>query len=336
MDGLASPAAHGKTLRFSCFLLATAILVAAPAFAGLNRRSAASPKGETSKASRPKCEELGPFSEWSEPVNLGPVVNYPGYRNTVPGISPDGLSLYFGSNRPGTLGDLDIYVSQRPSRDVPWGLPRNLGPTINTPFHEARPNISPDMHQLFFNSNRTDLGGCGGQDLYVSYREDVTDDFAWETPVNLGCTLNSLKVDQGPSYFEDEETGARILYFASDRAGSPGERNIYTSTLGEDGVWGPAGLVEELTTTFFDSRPNIRSDGLELFFFSTRPAKAAFNIWASTRPTTQDNWSEPSLVLEGAAYPSISSDGTTIYFAMLPPGNPNDNLYVATRHRLRK
>ena len=39
-------------------------------------------------------------SEWSEPVNLGAVVNS-NVLDAAPTLSKDGLSLYFTSNRPG-------------------------------------------------------------------------------------------------------------------------------------------------------------------------------------------------------------------------------------------
>ena len=49
---------------------------------------------------------------FGEPTNLGPTVNS-AHREIQPCISTDGLSLYFGSNRPGTSGERDIWVSTR-------------------------------------------------------------------------------------------------------------------------------------------------------------------------------------------------------------------------------
>src|SRR5437879_6875662 len=61
------------------------------------------------------------YSDWSAPVNLGPVVNS-GSNEQHPAISKDGLSLYFASDRAGAggMGGLDIYVSHRESLDAPW------------------------------------------------------------------------------------------------------------------------------------------------------------------------------------------------------------------------
>ena len=49
---------------------------------------------------------------WSAPLNLGPNVNSAA-NETRPSLSWDGLTLYFGSNRPGGEGSSDIYVTTR-------------------------------------------------------------------------------------------------------------------------------------------------------------------------------------------------------------------------------
>ena len=43
------------------------------------------------------------FSGWSEPVNLGCEVNS-SFNDRAPALSKKGLSLYFGSDRPGGVG----------------------------------------------------------------------------------------------------------------------------------------------------------------------------------------------------------------------------------------
>jgi OOP family OmpA-OmpF porin len=102
------------------------------------------------------------YSDWSAPVNLGPVVNSAA-TDIGPAISKDGLTLYVSSTRPGGLGSPDIYVSQRASVDDPWGLPVNLGPTVNTTSGELNPAFSRDEHFMFFQSDRP--GGFGAVDI---------------------------------------------------------------------------------------------------------------------------------------------------------------------------
>src|SRR6185436_9491290 len=71
------------------------------------------------------------YSGWSAPVNLGAVINSSA-NDAGPTLSKDRLALYFGSNRSGSLGGTDIWVSQRSSVDEAWGLPTNLGAVVNS------------------------------------------------------------------------------------------------------------------------------------------------------------------------------------------------------------
>ncbi len=234
------------------------------------------------------------FSDWSAPVNLGPVVNTR-FVDSDPFISKDGLSLYFvaGQGRGGS-GLRDIWVSQRTSTTDPWGPPQNLGPTVNSAGQENSPTLSLDGHRLYFASNRAGATSLGGFDLYVSRRRDKRDDFGWEAPVNLGSAVNTAADETDAAFFEDEATGATILYFASNRPGGPGGNDIYASTLLPDGTFGPALLVAELSTPFDDMQPAIRRDGLELFLGSDRPGtNGASDLWVATRASTTDLWSTP-------------------------------------------
>jgi hypothetical protein len=64
-------------------------------------------------------------SPWSVPVNLCPAINTAA-NEQGPTVSKDGLSLFFGSDRPGGFGGFDIYVSQRACLECAWGAPVNL------------------------------------------------------------------------------------------------------------------------------------------------------------------------------------------------------------------
>lgn len=277
------------------------------------------------------------YSEWFEPKNLGPVVNT-GSTDGCPFLARDGRSLYFASNRPGTAGGLDLYVSERATRYDPWGPPANLGPKINGVGNELCPTLSLDGRLLFLVSDRP--GGCGGQDLYVSWRYDRKDEVGWQTPVNLGCDVNSPVNDFTPSFIEPDPTGTPTLYFSSSRPGGPGATDIYASTLGEGGVFGPPQLVEGLNTEFNDQRPNVRPDGREIFFDSDRPGTlGSTDLWVATRETPSDAWSIPenlesvnSDAVEGR--PAISFQGNELYFMSSRAGGSGGvDLYVTRRRR---
>lgn len=280
------------------------------------------------------------YTDWSAPVNLGPPVNS-GITDFQASISTDGLSLYFTRGESvGGLGGFDIWVSQRASADAPWGEPQNLGPAINTSANEQKPVLSLDGHQLFFFSDRA--GGFGANDLYVSRQHNKRDDFDWQPSVNLGSGVNSSANERAPAHFEDDATGAITLYFASDRPGGRGGDDIYVSTLQPDETFGPAVLVEELSTISRDIGLAIRRDGLESFLASDRQGTfGGLDLWVSTRASTSDPWSSPVNLGETVnstgfdAGPALSFDGTVLYFQSNRVGTlgPAD-LWVTRRGKL--
>jgi WD40-like Beta Propeller Repeat len=278
------------------------------------------------------------FSEWSPPVNLGPTVNT-GSFEVCPCVSRTGLSLYFGSPRPGGFGNVDIYVSQRPSTDDPWGPPRNLGPTINSPFVDNCPFVTPDGHILIFLSIRPESNGVPA--IYVSFRQNKRDDFAWETPVPLAA-LNTPFGEFGPTAYEDEETGDLILYFSSNRPGGPGGSDIYMSRMAHDGTLLPPTLVAELSSSAADMFPNVRKDGRELFFSSNRAGTiGSFDFWVARRESTLDPWGVPENlgpIVNSTSFEqrtAISWDAQTLIFTSNRHGTATSelDLYQTTRTR---
>jgi Tol biopolymer transport system component len=279
------------------------------------------------------------FSDWSTAVNLGPVINT-AVNEGCPFIAKDNLTLYVVTTRPDGFGGQDIYVSHRDSPEDPWEELVNLGPTINSAGNDLCPTLAIDGHHLFFVSDRP--GGFGKQDLYVARRQNKRDDFGWQPPENLGAAVNSIENDYTPSLFEDASSHV-VLYFSSDRSGGAGNVDIYSSTVTEDGEFEWAVLVPELSTSFIDERPNVRKDGLEIFFDSNRPGSlGATDLWVSTRQSTADPWSPPVNMgiavntSSGELRPSISFDGTSLYFHSNRPGSFGSvDIYVTTRVQLR-
>jgi hypothetical protein len=122
------------------------------------------------------------------------------------------------------------------------------------------------------------------------------------------------------------------------------------STLGDDGLFGPAVLVPELSSAYDDTRTSIRRDGLEFFLRSTRPEGriGVEDIFVSTRGSTVDPWSTPVSLGPTVNYPgyktaspNLSWDGTTLYFSSTRPrpGNPSPtdhDIYVTTRRKLER
>ena len=207
------------------------------------------------------------------------------------------------------------------------------------------PAFTPGGHWLYFHSDRP--GGCGPAgtfDLYVSHRRDTRDDFSWEPAVNLGCVVNSDANDGGPTFFHDRKTGTNLLYFTSTRPGGLGDYDIYVSVQDEEGTFGPATFVSELSSPARDTRTALRRDGLEMILSSGRPGgEGSEDLWVATREDTEDPWSAPvnlgaivnSTAFDGA--PALSRDGMTLYFFSDRPGGLGKrDLYVSTRRRLSR
>jgi Tol biopolymer transport system component len=267
------------------------------------------------------------FSEWSMPVNLGATVNSPAVDN-LPALSKDGLSFYFTSNRPGGSGALDLWVSRRAGIDEPWGSPVNLGPTVNSSDNDAAPNLSRDGHYLFITSNRP--GGAGSNDIWVSWRADVHDDFAWEAPVNLGPPVNGPAFDAGAAIRRPE------FYFTRGPAGNT--LDIYVSSVSGESFGRPQ-LVAELSSAANDQRPTVRYDRREIFLSSNRPGGfGSDDIWGATRSSAAAAWTTPlnlGAVINTPfveSQPGLSEDGTLLFFSSDRPGGSGGlDIYVSTR-----
>ena len=282
------------------------------------------------------------FSAWSDPVSLGSTINS-SFNDQQTALSKDGLSLYFASGRPGSTGAagvLDIWVSHRDCLTCPWSGPTNLGPSVNTAFSEAAPALSRDGHRLFFLSGRP---GFGSGDIWVSWREQVHDDFGWQAAVNLGAGVNTAGFEGGPSYFENDVTGVAQLYFNHNPAPVNSGGDIYVSEQAADGTFGPASPVVELNSPSSEQRPTVAHNGLEIYFFSDRPGSSSEDIWFSTRESVLAPWSPPtnlgSPINTGASerHPLIVTHGGMewLYFTRnvaTAPAVDND-LFVSTRTR---
>ena len=212
--------------------------------------------------------------EGGMPFNLGPPINSQLF-DSCPYISSDGLEFYFMSKfQPDGFGWDDIWVSRRQSKDDLWGDPVNLGSSINTWAADYYPRLTADGLELYFNS--TGHGGFGKNDIFVSRRATVTDD--WGPPINLGSAVNSQYAEISPSisadglclFFSDHEEG-------SYRVGGYGRSDIWLTTKqtterNHQGYWGePQNLGAIINSSHVEGGPCVSADGRVLFFHSNRP-----------------------------------------------------------------
>jgi outer membrane protein OmpA-like peptidoglycan-associated protein len=160
---------------------------------------------------------------WSEPQNLGPVVNTDFWESS-PSLSPDKRDLYFASSMAGGFGGRDIWVTHRLPTGK-WSRPENLGEAVNTTGDESCPFMHADNETLYFNSNGHP--GYGMTDLFLSKK---VNDSSWTVAENLGYPINTID-DQGSLIVAAD---GKTAYYASDGAGSKGGLDIYSFQLRED------------------------------------------------------------------------------------------------------
>lgn len=113
---------------------------------------------------------LEPDDSWSEPLNLGRDINS-AFMEVTPFLASDNKTIYFASNRPGGLGQFDMYMSRRLDGTwTRWSEPINLGKQINTAGNDINYVIAPTGDYAIFAS---DTPGQG-KDLYrISLPEEL-------------------------------------------------------------------------------------------------------------------------------------------------------------------
>lgn len=200
----------------------------------------------------------------------------------------------------------DIYITNR-AQDSSWQTGTGIA-SINTNVHDAAIAVSPDGQTLFtFTSTKKDSG-----DVYVS-RLTGTE---FGKPERLNDNINTTSWEGSCSISAD----GRFLYFASERPGGYGGRDIWVSAW-ENGDWGPAkNLGDKVNTPYDDDAPFIHPDGITLFFSSKGHSSIGgydimFTIKKDNDWLPPQNMGIPLNTTEDDRYYVINSSGTRGYFS---------------------
>lgn len=268
-------------------------------------------------------------------INLGPVINHDKV-DYAPTISADGKTLYYVSNKEGSIvnenGNLshDFWVAKKDNRlDTVFQKPFNLDPSnalgvngVNTPLNEGAASIAADRQSLYFTAcNRPD--GLGSCDIYKT----TIDGDKWARPVNLGRNVNSKNFDSQPSIAPDQSR----IYFISTRPGpnSDGKDvvanyDIWYSDFDDDTEeWKPAQNLSAINTKGRDVSPFIAADNVTLFFASEShsPNFGGQDFYVTRYDPSTKSWSkpenmgEPINTSEDEQFISLPASGDIIYFS---------------------
>lgn len=272
-------------------------------------------------------------------VNIGPPINTD-EEQYVPVITTDESIMFFTYSGKQSIGgklnsnlepDLiegryneDVYIAyKRP--DNKYADPIGID-AINTKGNDAAIAISPNGHTLFtFYSDAKNSGDIAMSKL-------VGDEFT--KPELLNKNINSDSWEGSCSISSD----GRYLYFASERPGGYGGRDIWISEK-VDGDWGPAkNMGPVINTPFDDDAPFIHPDGITLFLSSKgHMSIGGYDIMFSIKKDNE--WTEPKSMglplntTEDDRYYVINSKGDRGYFSSnraSSSGKGKNDIYTVT------
>jgi OmpA family/WD40-like Beta Propeller Repeat len=238
--------------------------------------------------------------------NLDTKINseYPDY---APTISEDEKLMVFTSRRPGdNINDRvavdheyyeEIFISEKVNGV--WSAARNPGPPLNTGYHNASVNLSPDGTEIIIYHDTN-----GGDLLLATRAKDGT----WSAPKPMEG-INTEYIESSATITEDDKT----VYFTSNRPGGYGGTDIYKCELGKNGRWINIQNLGPLVNTELDEEGVfISANGQHLYFSSNGLAGMGdLDLYRSTFDAATKAWGEPV----NLGYP-INSVENDIYFVL--------------------
>ncbi|WP_103070063.1 TolB-like translocation protein [Aquimarina sediminis] len=181
-------------------------------------------------------------------------------------FSPDGLKLFFVSNRPikkstTATKDFDIWFIHRSNTSSEWSAPKNIGSPINTKGDEFYPSQSINGNLYFTGTASTSKGK---DDIFVSKWENNQ----YLSPVSLSESINSEGYEYN-SYIAPDESF--LIFGGYKRKDGLGSGDLYISYQNKDGIWSKAkNLSKRVNSDKMDYCPFYLEKTHTLYFTSKR------------------------------------------------------------------
>ncbi len=237
-------------------------------------------------------------------VNIGREINSE-YEDYAPVLNETEDEIVFTTRRREDNMNENVYEDNKPWEDIfiarkvdgKWQSAKNIGPPVNTPYHNSNSALSADGNMLFLYTDE------GNGDLYYTELKNGV----WTEPVPLPGIINSSFEEKSITISSDEKT----IYFSSNRPGGYGGLDLYKATKDANGEWSNVrNLGPKINTPEDDDGPFIDYDGVTLYFSSMgRKGMGGFDIFKSMFDPMANEWSEP----ENLGYP-INTPDDDIYF----------------------
>jgi hypothetical protein len=171
-------------------------------------------------------------------------------RETGIALAPDGLSLWFSSDRDGGDGGLDIYLATRASLRADWSIARV--PELNSEGDDLVSSVADGERTLFLARRAND---DDDYDLYVARRADRARAFNAPEPIDA---LNS----------DDEESDAVFLEASNSLVFTRDEQLVYAA--GYPSLDGEVVPLSTLNSDGDDRDAWFSADGSYVMFSSDR------------------------------------------------------------------
>jgi len=200
--------------------------------------------------------------EWQEAI----LVSFSGlFKDLEPFLSPDGLQLYFASNRPLLISetkskDFDIWVVERKTIVDKWSEPRNLGAPINSEHNEFYLSIV-NSKNMYFTSDRPSVKGK--DDIFLSEWKNEK----YQEAISMGAAINTESYEYNAYIAPDESF---MLFGGYKRKDGFGSGDLYISYK-EAGKWSVAkNMGDTINSKYMDYCPFVDWTTKTLYFTSKR------------------------------------------------------------------
>jgi hypothetical protein len=209
---------------------------------------------------------------WDDPKPLTSI-NRPGMDHIGSFcLSYDGNFVVFASRRTPTIGNFDIWISEKTGNN--WSQPVNPGKPLNSAGHEGNPSLSPDGKTIYFmrceSMDNTNKSKCA---IYFSSRLTAT---RWSEPERLPDHINTGH-EVTPRIMADNKT----LLFASGRAGGLGKLDLYQTVL-DNGKWSTPEPLSFINTPENDEYISVPARGDIIYY--TESYRDKYNIFKAMIP----------------------------------------------------
>ncbi len=279
-------------------------------------------------------------------VNIGREINSE-FEDYAPVLNEAEDEIVFTTRRRDGNMNENVYEDNKPWEDIfiarkvggSWEPAKNIGPPVNTPFHNSNSALSADGNTLFLFTDE------GNGDLYFTKNTSN----GWTVPEPLPGIINSSFEEKSVTISKDES----VLIFSSNRPGGYGGLDLYRATKDSKGHWSNVrNLGPKINSDMDEDGPFIAYDGVTLYFSSKgRKGMGGFDVFKTIFDPVTNEWSDPINLgypintpdddiyfvstndAKRAYYSSVREDGmgyTDIYMITIPEGLDNITTPVAT------